>query len=352
MVYGSAPAGQQPQLTCTVARFNPNGNALSFQTTTHLSSALLLVFGFRNRRSLFTRALFDQPSHPSSISRPCDLILKLVSYSLLMPTMSMTLGACSFTGTLTLLTVRGLFQCILSWIPALFVVHLTSFPPPGIHFGDVLTIEAGIADSIYTNAFANGGVPFIDSAAISSNKMALAWADFSNSGALTAAIITVDGARNLHSSPLYVLGQPLTLNQLFNYTVSVAGLSIPSNELYGAVIIDRKIANDAASSGNVALIEVAPRAFGIASQSGLPGGKVSVTISGQLDLPASFPSPLKPGYLYYARTDGTLEAGPLAGTVDRAANYITLSDGSIVSADSAVAVGISPRQLYVLPSYH
>jgi predicted RecA/RadA family phage recombinase len=186
---------------------------------------------------------------------------------------------------------------------------------------------------------------------VSANRVAVAWADYSNSGRLTSAILTVDQASNVHVSPLYVLGQPLTLDQLYNYSVSVAGLSIDAYGQVGAVVIERKSAADAADSGNVALIEIAPRAFGVASHNAFAGNGVNVVVSGLVSLPTNFPTDLQPGHLYYGRTDGALLAGPLAGSVDRSAHYITLADGSIVSADSAVGLAVSKRQLYVLPSY-
>lgn len=222
---------------------------------------------------------------------------------------------------------------------------------PGVHFGDVLTIEDGVADNIYTNTFKNGILPFIDSAKVSSNKVVVAWSDYSNNGRLTTAIITVDQAANLHSSPLYVIGQALALKQLNGYHVSVAGLSIDAFGQYGAVVIDRNNAADAASAGHVALVEVGPKAYGVAAHTAFAGQSSKVVVNGLLDLPSSFPTDLKPGHLYFGRTDGSLEAGPLAGTIDKAIQYITLDDGSLVTVDSAVGVAVGKRQLYVLPSF-
>jgi predicted RecA/RadA family phage recombinase len=232
------------------------------------------------------------------------------------------------------------------------VVHRSSFQIDGVHFGDSMTIEDGVADSFYTSQFEEGSVPFIDSAKVSANKVVVAWADYSNSGKLTTAILTVDQAVNLHSSPLYVIGQALATDQLANYTVSVAGLSIDAYGQVGAVVIDRKPATDAANSGNVALVEVAPKAFGVAVQNAFAGQSTKIVVNGLADLPRSFPTDLQPGHLYYGLTDGSIEAGPLAGTVDKSAPYVTLSDGTIVTVDSAVGVAVSKRQLYVLPSFN
>jgi predicted RecA/RadA family phage recombinase len=215
-----------------------------------------------------------------------------------------------------------------------------------------MTIEDGVADSFYTNQFEEGSVPFIDSAKVSANKVVVAWADYSNNGKLTTAILTVDQAVNLHSSPLYVIGQALATDQLANYTVSVAGLSIDAYGQVGAVVIDRKPATDAANSGNVALVEVAPKAFGVAVQNAFAGQSTKIVVNGLADLPRAFPTDLQPGHLYYGLTDGSIEAGPLAGTVDKSAPYVTLSDGTIVTVDSAVGVAVSKRQLYVLPSFN
>lgn len=231
------------------------------------------------------------------------------------------------------------------------LVHRSDFKINGVHFGDVLTIEDGVADNIYTNSFKNGVVPFIDSAKVSFNKAVIAWSDYSNSGRLTTAIVTVDQAANLHSSPLYVIGQALALKQLNDYHVSVAGLSIDAFGQYGAVVIDRNNAVDAASAGHVALVEVGPKAYGVAAHTAFAGQSSKVVVSGLLDLPSSFPTDLKPGHLYFGRTDGSLEAGPLAGSIDKAIHYITLDDGSLVTVDSAVGVAVGKRQLYVLPSF-
>jgi len=231
------------------------------------------------------------------------------------------------------------------------LVHRSDFKINGVHFGDVLTIEDGVADSIYTDTFKNGILPFIDSAKVSSNKVVVAWSDYSNTGRLTTAIVTVDQAANLHSSPLYVIGQPLALQQLNDYHVSVAGLSIDAFGQYGAVVIDRNSAADAASAGHVALVEVGPKAYGVAAHTAFAGQSSKVVVNGLLDLPSSFPTNLKPGHLYFGRTDGSLEAGPLAGTIDKAIQYITLDDGSLVTVDSAVGVAVGKRQLYVLPSF-
>jgi len=231
------------------------------------------------------------------------------------------------------------------------LVHRSPNVIDGVHFGDISTVESGVGDAIFVGHFQNGKVPFIDTARVSANKVAVAWADYSNSGRLTTAILTVDQASNVHVSPLYVIGQPLTLDQLYNYSVSVAGLSIDAYGQIGAVVIDRKSATDAAGSGNVALIEVAPKAFGVAAHNAFAGNSVNVVVSGLVSLPSSFPTDLQPGHLYYGRTDGSLMAGPLAGSVDRSAQYLTLADGSIVTTDSAVGLAVSKRQLYVLPSY-
>lgn len=231
------------------------------------------------------------------------------------------------------------------------LVHRSDFKINGVHFGDVLTIEDGVADNIYTKSFSNGILPFIDSAKVSSNKVVIAWSDYSNSGRLTTAIITVDQAANLHSSPLYVIGQALALKQLNDYHVSVAGLSIDAFGQYGAVVIDRNNAVDAASAGHVALVEVGPKAYGVAAHTAFAGQSSKVVVNGLLNLPSSFPTDLKPGHLYFGRTDGSLEAGPLAGTIDKAIQYITLDDGSLATVDSAVGVAVGKRQLFVLPSF-
>jgi len=234
------------------------------------------------------------------------------------------------------------------------VVHRSTFLVDGVHFGDSMTIEDGVADSFYTSQFKEGAVSFIDSAMVSANKVVVAWADYSNSGKLTTAILTVDQAANIHSSPLYVLGQTLTVDQLANYTVSVAGLSIDAYGQVGAVVIDRKPATDAASSGNIALVEVGPKAFGVAVQNAFAGQTTKIVVNGLVDLPHSFPTAgnLQPGHIYYGRTDGSIVAGPLAGTIDKSAPYVTLSDGSLVTVDSAVGVAVGKRQLYVLPSFN
>jgi hypothetical protein len=229
-------------------------------------------------------------------------------------------------------------------------IHRSINKLSSVDFGDVLTVEDGIADTMYTDQFASGAIRFVDAARVSANKVVVAWADYSNMGNLTTAILTVDQANNLHASPLYVLGQGVSLDQLATYSVSVAGLSIDAYGQVGAVIVERRLGTNDATSGSVSLIEVAPKAFGVALGTAFPGQSANVIVSGPLDLPSAWPD-LKVGFLYYGLSTGALVAGPAAGSVDSAVAYVTLDDGSLVSVDSAVGVAISKRQLYVFPSY-
>jgi len=234
------------------------------------------------------------------------------------------------------------------------LVRRTDYLIDGVEFGELVVVKNGVANNIYADQFKNGNIPFIDASAISSQKAVVTWADFSTNGILTAAFVTLAHASSLQVSPLYAIGEPLSLQQLGNYSVSAAGLAIIQSGRSGAIVIDRKMGETSLTSGSVSLIEMAPKAFGIAVRDAYANQNLEVVVSGLLELPSSsnWPTNLEPGHVYFGLTDGSLVEGPLAGYIDRhTSDYITLPDGTIVTGDSVVGVAIDKRRLYVMPSF-